>query len=265
MLKNTRKIICVFVIVALLSCSLSVTAQPVNIDAFLINAGFPQEVIDKMSTPQKQYLYEDCVGENIEFCGYEEKEFVLTDEGELTENDGISLCGGLISSSDMTISVTGTRVSSSAGQLLYYKVYPVFKWHTHKKVDNDSFAMAMYPGWEAIPGERNLRLHLLNNQGQSVQYVDLDPAAAASSGYIYKIPSGTGALQGLYEGYARYNIDKVSSTASPRISLYYAHDASPLINASYSLSIYGVGISISGNTNHIYTMSDNFYVAGLDQ
>lgn len=264
MLKTKRTIVYLLVTVALFLCSLSATAQPVSIDAFLINAGFPREVINKMSTPQKQYLYEDCLGESVEFCGYEEKDFFISDDGELAEIDGISLCGGLISSSDMTISVVGTRVSTSAGDV-YYKVYPAFKWHTHKKVDNDSFAMAMYPGWEAIPGERNLRLHLLNNQGQSVQYVDIDPDSATSSGYVYKIPSNTGSLQGLYEGYARYSIDKVSSTASPRISLYYAHDASTWFNASYSLNIYGVNISIGGNTNNIYTMSDNFYVEGLDQ
>lgn len=263
-MKKIIRTVSIVVIIALLSCSLSAAAQPVNIDSFLINAGFPQEVIDKMSAPQKQYLYEDCVGENIEFCGYEEKEFSLSESGELIENEGISLCGGIISPSDMTISVAGTRVSTSSGNV-YYKVYPVFKWHTHKKVNNDSFAMAMYPGCEAIPGERNLRLHLLNNQGQSVQYVDLAPASATSSGYVFKIPSDTGSLQGLYEGYARYNLDKVSDSASPRISLCYAHDASSLFSASYSVSIFGFNISISGDTNNIYSMADNFYVEGLDQ
>ena len=264
MLKKMR-ILCVFtVVIALVLCSMSTFAEPINIDAFLINAGFPENLVTEMSTIQKEMIYEHSVGKNIEFCGYAEKEFVITDEGALEERTNVSPRGGVISPADMTLSVWGTRVYSTAGRV-FYTVYPSFAWHTYKMVANDSFAMNMYPGWEAIPGERNFRLHILNNQGQTAQYVDLAPTQSSSTGYSYKIPSTVGFMQGLYEGYAYYDLDKVSSTASPRISLYYAHDTTSSFNLSYSLNVGPAGISLAGDVDKVYTMSDNFEVSGMDQ
>lgn len=257
-----KKIVCVFTIISLLLCPLSASAIPVDIDGFLIEAGFPQDLVNEMSDPQKEYIYEHSVGKNVEFCGYDSKEFVVTNEGELVESTGISPRDGLISSSDMTLSVTGTKVWSTSGDE-WHVVYPSFKWHTHKKVANDSFAMNMYSGWECRPGKRNFRLHLMNNQGQSVQYVDLAPAQSGERGYVFKIPSNTGFMQALYEGYAYFNIDKISETASPRITLFYAHDASSSCNTSFSLTLGPVGISFSGGNSNLYTMSDNFEVPRL--
>ena len=260
------KLISLCTVVALLFCTLSVSALNVNIDEYLLNAGFPQTIVDEMSIPQKEFIYENSNDKNIIFCGYEKKEFIVNDDGELVENTtngDVSVCGGSLTSADMTLSVFGTKSYYSSGEVTY-SVYPCFKWHKYKKVKNDSFAMNMYSGWEAIPGERNLRLHLMNSQGESAQYVDLTPSYASSTGYSYRVPSHTGAMQGLYEGYAYYDLEKISSSASPRISLYYAHDASTLFNASYSLSVGVAGISLSGNTDKIYTMADNFEVSGLD-
>ncbi len=254
-------------VAALTVCVLTVSAQPVNIDTFLIESGFPQKLIDEMSIPQKTFIYESSIDDTIdtiEFCGYAEKEFTFSEDGHLIEANDIAPRSGSISSSDMTLVVAGVKVFPSNGDS-YYTVYPAFKWHTHKMVANDSFAMNMYPGWEAIPGDRNLRLHLLNNQGESVQYVDLNPSQACSTGYSYKIPSNIGFMQGLYEGYARYSIDKTSSTASPRISLYYAHDSTSSFQISYNLSVSIMGISLTGDTTKIYTMADNFEVSGLNQ
>lgn len=245
----------------LLLCPLTVMAQTDDVDTFLQNAGFPQELIDTMSEPQKAYIYEKSANKNVSFSSYERKEYTITTEGELVENNNISPRGGLLDSSDMTLSVFGTITTNWDGSI-YYSVYPCFQWHQYKKVNNDSFAMNLYPGWEAIPGERNFRLHLMNNYGQSAQYVDIAPTNSSSTGYVFKIPTNIGSSQGLYEGYAYYDVNKVTSTATPAISLCYAHDASKIFDASYSLSVGGVGISISGKTNKIYTMADNFYVSG---
>lgn len=253
------KIVSLVTAVTLLFCSFSISAQPINIDAYLLNAGFPQAIVDDMSEPQKEFIYENSKNKNIAFSGYVEKEFVINEEGKLVENGDVSVCGGSLTSADMTLSVHGTTCYSSEG-ISHYTIYPTFKWHTQKKVKNDSFAMNMYPGWEAIPGSRNLRLHLMNSQGQSAQYVDLTPSNASSTGYTYRVPSDVGFMQGLYEGYSYYDVEKTSATASGAISLYYVHDASTLFNASYSLNVGPVGISLSGNTDKLYTMADNFEI-----
>lgn len=256
------KLLSIITSLILLFSTVTVSAQSVSIDSYLLSAGFPQEVLDTMSIPQKEFMYEQTLSKNSTFIGHESKDFIVKDDGTFEECTINSARGGTLTSADMTLSVLGT-ISTAPGNVVYYSVYPCFQWHKYKKVNNDSFAMNMYPGWEAIPGERNLCLHLMNNYGDSAQSVDLDPTGASSTGYTYKIPSNIGAAQGLYEGYAYYDIIKKASNATKAITLCYVHDATPLFNASYSISISGVGISVSANSSFIYTMTDNFVVSGL--
>lgn len=259
------KIISLLTIFTMLLCSIGTSAENIiDLNEYLLNAGFPITVVDNMSETQKKFIYDNTHEKNIRFCGYDTKDFVLDDNGDLveTKNGGeLTPCGGLLSSSNITISVFGTTEYSADG--ITYSVFPTFVWHTVTKVKNDAFGMSMYSGWEAIPNQRNFSLYFRNAQGNSTS-VDIAPTVATSSGYSYQIPSSTGTVQGLYEGYAYFDIDKVNSSASPRISLCYVHDNTPLFNASYGLNI-GVGsITITGNTNNLYTMADNYEVSGLE-
>ena len=259
--KNFKiKLIAIMTIISLFVCSIGVSATtPVSIDDFLLEAGFPQGLVDNMSEIQKDIIYENSKNQTIRFAGYDRQDFVL--EGE--QLSPVQSRGGLISSSDLTLSVFGAYSVGSGGTVLYSSVYPSFEWHTPVKVKNDSFSMAMYSGWEARPGEENLRLHLMNSYGQSAQHVDLEPNNSHSAGYSYKVPSNIGAMQAMYAGYAGYNIDKKTTNASPRISLHYVHDTSPLLNISYGINISSSGFSITVNNNYLYEMSGNFYVDGL--
>lgn len=254
------KTIAIVTVIALFVCSIGVSAaQPVSIDDFLLNAGFPQNLIDNMSEIQKEVIYDNSKNKNIRFAGYETQDFVLNDDDTLSP---VQPHGGLIPAADLTISIFGTHTTTVSGTVLYSTVYPAFEWKKWVSVKNDSFSMAMYSGWEARPGEENLRLHLINQNGSSAQYVDLDPANSHAAGYSYKIPSDIGTVKAIYEGYAYYNIDKTTASASPRISLHYAHDASSS-NVSYNVSIGFFSISISGNRDNLYEMSGNFNISGL--
>ncbi len=265
MFKKIR-IMSLIVVTVLVFSSMSVSSQGINyIDQRLINMGFPETLVNDMSEPQKEFMYECMYEDGFVFCDYTEKNYTITNDGEVvqsSQNGDVSLCGGTLSENEISVSVVGAKQQDSQGNVTYM-VLPCFKWKTLVKVNNDSFAMAMYPGWEAVPGKRNLRLHLLNNNDVHTQYVDLSPTQATSSGYVYKIPSNIGAMQGKYEGYANYYVDRKSDTASPNISLYYAHDAQSFLTASYSLNIHGFTISLTGNTNHIYSIADNYYVKHL--
>lgn len=255
------KIIAVMTVISLFICSIGVSAaQPVSIDDFLLNAGFPQNLVDNMSEMQKEVIYENSKNKNVRFAGYETQDYVLNDDDTLSQ---VQPHGGLIPSSDLTISVYGTYTTTAGGTVLYSTVYPAFEWKKWVSVKNDSFSMAMYSGWEARPGEENLRLHLINQSGSSAQYVDLDPTASHAAGYSYKVPSNTGSIKAIYEGYAYYNIDKKSSSASPRITLHYVHDASSSLNASYSINIKFFSISISTSSDDLKVRSGNFTVSGL--
>ncbi|MBQ7096371.1 MAG: hypothetical protein IJN80_08015 [Clostridia bacterium] len=262
MLKKHR-LVSLFTAIVILLCSIGASAQTsVNYDEYLLSTGFPASVIANMSEQYKEFVYNNTKNKDFSFSNYESKQFNVNEDGAMmeTQQNEITPYGGIISPSDMTMSVIGGTINSADG--VTYTVLPSFVWHKVKKVKNDSFSMSMYSGWEAIPGERNFSLHFKNAAGNSTS-VDLNPTGASSSGYTYKIPSNVGAVQGLYEGYAYFDLDKVSSNASPRISLHYAHDASALINASYGISL-GVGsISVSGDTNKLYEMADNFYIEGI--
>lgn len=228
-----------------------------------------------MPEAQKSLIYETSVGKSIAFSGYETHDFILNDDNSLqalpNENQA-SPCGGSIATSDLTLSVSGvvvkdyTVVGNTVQEIIdYYIVYPSFVWHTPVKVKNDSFSMTMYSGWEARPQERNLRLHLMNSSGVSAQYVDLSPTQSFEQGYTYKVPSTTGSLQGMYEGHAYYNINKKNDNASNAISLHYVHDATTLMNLSYSIQLSEVfGFSISIESNDIYEMSDNLSISGFE-
>lgn len=255
------KSLSVILILAMFICSISVSAQTnTSIDDYLLNAGFPQQLVDTMSDIQKEMIYQHSCNQQIRFAGYEVQEFSLDENDNLSR---IETRGGLISKSDLTLSVLGTYAMNSSGTILYSTVYPGFVWNKPVKVENDSFSMAMYSGWEAIPDKENLRLHLMNSQGVSAQYVDLDPTNSHAAGYSYKVPSNVGACQGLFEGYAYYDIDKTTSSASPRISLHYVHDNSTFLNVSYSISLGFGSISLSGNSDKLYVMSGNYNVSGL--
>lgn len=274
-MKKYFSIICVFsLILMIMPFNASAKNLQSEIDEFLATSGVSVEIIKQMPFGQKQVIYENIGNKEAEFSGYDARGFQLDNEGKLQFIAGVSasssgnmqIQGGLISKSDLTLSVVGfkTTVSSGGKTWTEYSVYPSFVWKKLVKVKNDSFAMSMYSGWEAVPGERNLRLHLFNSQGQSAQHVDLNPNNASSSGYSYKVPTNTGFMQGSYQGHSYYNLKKTASNATPAISLHYAHDYSSSMTLSYSLNVGNYGsISLSGNVSKINEMSDNFNVSGL--
>ena len=250
------------ILVVLIPFSASAEGELNVVNTYLRNIGLPEQVIVSLSAEQKELIYETRVEGEVSFSGYQTADFWVNENGELTENNpdnNVSLCGGIIDEADLTLSVIGLNIYPSNGEM-YQGVYPSFKWNTYVKVNNDSFSMSMYSGWEAIPGERNFRLHLLNSSGQSAQYVDIAPNLASETGYSFRIPSGTGSFQGWYSGTAYFAVRKTSASATSAITLHYAHDTSASTSISYGISIYAGSISVTGNQNSIYEMADNFYI-----
>lgn len=269
-MKKLLSIICtISLLLMIVPLGVSANSLDSEINTFLLNSGVPEEVVNSLSLGQKEMIYDTIGNSSAEFCGCDIRSFELnnnvlesTGTVSISANDEIQPQSGLISNSDLVLSVVGFK--STDGSTTEYYVYPSFEWKKPVKVKNDSFAMSMYNGWEAIPGKRNLRLHLHNYEGESVQYVDLNPTNANSSGYSYKVPSSIGFMQGMYQGHAYYILNKTSSSATAAISLHYVHDNSSAMNLSYSLNVGAYGsISISGDVSQADVMSDNFDISGL--
>lgn len=269
-MKKLLNIICtISLLLMVVPLEVSANSLDSEINTFLLKSGVPAEVVNSLSLGQKEMIYDTIGNSSAEFCGCDIRSFELnnnvlesTGAVSISANNEIQPQSGSISNSDLVLSVVGFK--STDGSTTEYYVYPSFEWKKPVKVQNDSFAMSMYNGWEAIPGKRNLRLHLHNYEGQTVQYVDLNPNDANSSGYSYKVPSGVGFMQGMYQGHAYYILNKTSSSATPAISLRYVHDNSSSMNTTYNINLGPYGsISVSGSVDKISEMADNFNISGL--
>lgn len=222
-------------------------------DYFLASAGVPQNIICCISEEQKMVICQ-TLGEDAVFEGYDTQTFVETNGSVV--NGGAQMFSANIPSSELTISVLGFSINYN-GQPCY-AIYPSFVWNTISKLSNDSFAMAMYDGWEAIPNCNNLEVYLKNSQGTSVQHTSVSAAVSASSGYSYIIPGSVGNMDGLYEGHAYLYAKKTNASATHAISLNYVDDTSRFMNVSYGINIGPASISVTSTDSNLRFMSGNF-------
>lgn len=260
------KILSVFLVLAILIC---IAGNYINqntyidddisdiavVNTYLLNAGFSQELLDTMLDAQKEIIYQHSDNKQIKFAGYETTEFSLDKKQNLSS---IRPSDNLKSDCDFKIFVFATHTMDANGTLLYSSIYPSFVWNTPVKVKNDTFSMAVSPDFEAIPGEENFRLRLMNNDGKTAKRIDLNPASSGSSGYSYKIPSGIGTKQGVYIGCAYYDIDALFETAAAKITLQYVHDRSLFSNVSYGVHIELGDIILSSDNDKLCVISTDY-------
>lgn len=256
----------VVMIICLLMSSLDTFAYEVDsadcADSYLLSIGMPERVIHELPEGQKQLIYETTYGEDVRYVSYEEQNYQVDDEGALMQMSAT----GTISQSDLTITVVGIEALHQSGlsENTEYKICPTFVWNKMVKIKNDTFAMAMYSGWSAVPQLRNLKVHIMNaHGGKSLANTDIDPSYSSQYGYAFHIPSSVGNMNEWYEGHAYFTVEKTDSSARPRISVKYIHDTSSLANASYSVNIGLASISVSGKTDKLQIMADNFTISGL--
>ena len=243
------------------------TATAVDLDQFLRDAGVPENVIATLAEDQKQLIYETSIGEEISFFGFESKDYFEDQDGNLVE-----ICSeqssprSVIPASHLTLSVLGMETYAPTTGTYSYKIYPTFQWHVRVTVKNDSFSMAMYPGWEVVPGDRSMRLHITDDAGTtSMHSVTIEsPANATSAGYSFMIDSNIGTGPAIYRGAAYFRAKKTSTSASPNISLHYFHDTTPLFQASYGISIGFSQISVNLYSGTGDQVGDNFVISGLE-
>lgn len=235
----------------LLSCSFFAFAAPQSTDDLLLSKGVPQDIVNQLPEKQKDLIMR-TLPDDAQFESFEKREYPAEDS-----NTGIRPMSDTIPDSELTLSVMAFSITYNGTPC--YSIYPSFVWDSYVKLKNDSFSMALYPGWEAIPGKNNLEVWVRNVQGDPVQHTSVDAAVSNYYGYSYKIPSNVGSLQGGYEGHAYLYAIKKSSTATHAISLNYADDTSWLFSASYSISIGPASINVTGDDSNIRFKSGNFY------
>lgn len=250
-MKNKRVTTIFLVIVLALVMVVSASANDsASIDTYLYNLGVPSSVVENMTDMQKAYIVE-TIEPNSSFKSFIQEGFVLSQE------DGTLQPHGSISSSDLTLSVVAFEQTSS----IYgtqYRIYPSFVWHTLTNISNDVFGFALYPGWEVVPEEENLRVYVANLDGELVQNTDIDPCTSSYSGYAYKM-DGVGIMNLRHEGHASILAHDTTGSSTHAISMKYAHDNANIFTASYSIAIGPASISISPNGGNVDTLAGNYY------
>ena len=240
-----KKLFCLGLIFTMLFCSsTSVLAlEPeVNYDEFLISKGMPQSVINQLPEKQKELIY-STVGENATYSSFD-REVILDNN----YNGSDASTYGTIPSYAMTFTVVGFEDYDN-----YYAIYPSFVWNTTAKVANDAFVMALYPGWEVVPGdtEHNLAVWTRDEYDDLIGDVDIEATASSAYGFGYVIPKSVYKVTGDYEGHSYIHAIKTNSNATHGISLCYADDTSTNFTAVYGISITAGSAGISSTSSSV--------------
>lgn len=245
--------------------SFTAQASENSIDDFLLSKGVSQEIINILPDGQKLLIYE-TLEDTATFASFDAQIVTLENENSLNNTEGSESAGGIEAMSGMipTSSLTFTVVAFDLtvnGQP-QTAIYPSFIWSDPQYMNNDSFSMALYPGWDVVPGKCNLRLYkkYIGSQSTHLEY-DFQPILSTSNGYSYKIPSNhesTWFVPYVNEGHSGFNAIKTNPNATRAISLNYVQDTSSFFYASYTVSILGLSIGVSGSTSSLNYMSGNF-------
>jgi|InofroStandDraft_1065614.scaffolds.fasta_scaffold13426_3 hypothetical protein len=260
-----RRIICIFMcLIAVLGNSFQLyaaerTGQPthreVKYNNKLKKAHTPQEVIDQIDEDFKEYICEN-MEKNEYFESYEYED--VAGENLKGREDNSKLKRAL-SNSDMELKVFATRVKING--IEYGKIYPSFKWKKSAAIKNDSFAFALYSGWSSKTNESPKLTIAAYRENKIINSNNITYALANEAGYVFRIPRTYGMVPlpqgGYFRGYTNFYARKVNKRAENGISLTYVHDTSSLFNVSYGINIWFASISITKQSNDLFTFSKN--------
>lgn len=220
----------------------------------LLSVGTPQNVIDKISDSQLQYIASNLAREAI----YESmNSFVCEDMfGKEEENTISTYAVSTLSEELIDVTVLSYRVCVN-GEWQYI-IFPSFKWlKPGYSIDNDSFAFALYSGWEVVPGYApKITLNLVNSYGvqQTRNYGATD---ASQYGFCFNFQYGIRMYNGWHEGNTMFYAKKKNENATAGISVKYIYDNSKYFDASYGISIGVASVSVSTNDKDVYVYARN--------
>ena len=250
MKKSIRTIIAMLLCFIALFTNVSKGVAKENYDSILQKIGTPQTVIDEMDEGYKEYICNNLEPDES-YQSYE-----VQDVG--TSSGMMSRAVSSLTSSDMKVSIFASGVKLNGEKCV--KLYPSFAWKKSANLYNDTFAFALYSGWDCIPDiNASLTVNAINSNGVVQQTRTLTPSDAAESGYAFQFPKECKKLPGggYYEGYAYFYARRKKSSATKAISIKYVHDSSPSNSVSYGISIGPASISLSSSSSKLQVFAKN--------
>jgi len=220
-------------------------------ERILYEAGTPKNVLAQISEGQQEFIVENLL-DNAIYEGIENFEC-----GTNTSN--IARGNATLSESRIQVTVVCYQVYVNGERQFLF--FPSFKWlETGTKISNDTFAFALYSGWEVVPNSScHIKVNLINSSGVQ-QTVSHQPTDCSQYGYGYSFPGASSAPGGYYEGHAVCYARKKDSNATNGISVKYVHDTSRYFNVAYGINIGVASIAVSSNSSYleIYARNMNF-------
>lgn len=225
-------------------------------DEVLAEAGTPSYVINGFSEEQKKFIVEN-LGDNPEFESFDVYEL----GGKLESLSRASV----ISSSEMSVTVACYKITVS-GNEKRAEIFPTFKWTDEKKIYNDTFSVAVYPGWEIVPDTTAkvrvyMKEELSDNEMKTIDTKDFYPIDASEKGYSFGFAADCCKKKYIYEGYGLFYAKKKDDNATNALTVGYVHDSSTGLNISYGVTIgwASIGFDFNGSDNlETYSKNLNF-------
>lgn len=219
------------------------SSHEIDMDEYMSSLGVPQSVIEQMTENQKHYIY-STIDPTAEYVSFDQQYYEVTDDSTLQQTRGT------IDEDDLSITVTAFKGGTSDEGNDIYFIYPSFVWNVLANISNDVFGYTLFPGWEALSDEENLRLYIRNANNETTAYVDKDPIDSSYSGYVYEM-DGIVPITALYEAHAYIHAEDKSGNSTHRATVKYAHDTSSSLNVSFSYNFLNGSLSISSNNDDV--------------
>lgn len=226
-------------------------------DKVLAEAGTPNEILNSFSDVQKKFITRHLDRDAV----YESSESYIMDVSK-NEDEGIAVAS-VSNLSKSLLQVTVNNYSMTVNGEKQNAIFPSFKWLANGySISNDSFAVALYQGWEVVPDTVAQMAVYLKNASGTQQEVIYYPTDASQYGYSYQIPKGAGnsAPGGFYEGNSVFYARKKKTSATNAITVKYVHDATSLHGISYSINIKEASITIDSQEPQLMVYAANISI-----
>lgn len=216
----------------------------------LSSFGTPENVINEVSESQLKFVADNLVAG----ASYDSM------DSYVCSNNNKGMLRSILSGDRIKVTVLCYKATVNGER--QYIIFPSFKWlETGTGIKNDTFAFALYSGWEMVPDSTaQINVKLVNSGGVR-QSIVLQPEDASQYGYSYRFPYGTGAPQGWYEGNAICYAIKKQENATNGISVKYIHDCTSFCTVSYGVTIGIASIAVtsaSSSNLEIYSRNMSF-------
>lgn len=202
--------------------------QTDEITQFLISKHIPVEILSKLDSSDKEFLFNNLT---------EESSFSDFSEQEISVPNTNSVMPLANPPSNKLVITLLTFNESSSGGYARKSFYPMFEWKQSTVLQYDAFGFSLGDGWYVETANQQLGVHIINSSGAFVlsrTLLSSEYGNPTQKGNYYKIPKNCGSAHTRYKGGAVFYAQKRSSAADDRLHYdYISNNSGVALNISF--------------------------------